>query len=133
MPVATMADTSLDALRFVLVQPRYGGNVGAAARVLKNFGFGRLDVVDPREGADHEEAIRMAVDAGDVLAAARTHATLDDALSGASTVIGTSSRAWPCAARLRWSSAARTTACPTPTSTAAPTWPTCRPPRRTPR
>jgi len=87
-----MNDTASHAIRFVFVEPRYGGNVGAAARVLKNFGFGRLDVVAPREGADHEDALRMAVDAADVLAAARTHATLDDALDGAATVVGTSRR-----------------------------------------
>ena len=87
-----MTFTPTQPIRFVLVEPRYGGNVGSAARVLKNFGFGRLDVVDPREGADHEEAVRMAVDAADVLAAARTHATLDDALDGAATVVGTSRR-----------------------------------------
>ena len=80
------------AFRFVLVEPRYGGNVGSAARVLKNFGFGRLDLVDPREGAGHDEAVRMAVDAADVLAAARTHAILDAALDGAATVVGTSRR-----------------------------------------
>jgi TrmH family RNA methyltransferase len=87
-----MSDTRLDGIRFVLVGPRYGGNVGTAARVMKNFGFGRLDVVDPREGTDHEEAIRMAVDAADVLEAAQTHATIDDALSGAAVVVGTSRR-----------------------------------------
>ena len=65
----------------------------AAARVPKNFGFGRLDVVAPREGSDHEEAIRMAVDAADVLAALRAPTrTLDDALLGAATVVGTSRR-----------------------------------------
>jgi len=78
--------------RFVLVEPRYAGNVGSTARVLKNFGFGRLDLVDPREGADHEEALRMAVDAADILSGARTHATLDAALDGAATVVGTSRR-----------------------------------------
>jgi tRNA/rRNA methyltransferase len=92
MPVETMPDTSRHPIRFVFVEPRYGGNVGAAARVLKNFGFDRLDLVDPREGTDHEEALRMAVDATDVLAAARTHKTLDDALAGAATVVGTSRR-----------------------------------------
>jgi len=76
----------------VLVEPRYGGNVGSAARAIKNFGFARLDLVDPREGPDHDEAIMMAVDAADVLAAAHTHATLDEALSGAATVVGTSRR-----------------------------------------
>jgi TrmH family RNA methyltransferase len=92
MPGETMSDTRRHAIRFVFVEPRYGGNVGAAARVLKNFGFGRLDVVAPREGTDHEEAVRMAVDAADVLAAARTHAYLDAALDGAATVVGTSRR-----------------------------------------
>ena len=87
-----MSDTTGHAIRFVLVEPRYGGNVGAAARVLKNFDFSNLDLVDPREGAEHEYAVRMAVDAGDVLASARTHATLDDALATAATVIGTSRR-----------------------------------------
>ena len=79
-------------IRFVFVEPRYGGNVGAAARVLKNFGFGRLDVVAPREGTDHEEAVRMAVDAADILRAALTHGTLDEALLGAATVVGASRR-----------------------------------------
>ena len=87
-----MSDMGRLPIRFVFVEPRYGGNVGAAARALKNFGFDRLEVVAPREGADHEEAIRMAVDAADVLKSARTHATLDDALDGAATVVGTSRR-----------------------------------------
>lgn len=87
-----MSDSLSHPVRFVLVEPRYGGNIGAAARVLKNFRFSRLDVVAPREGTDHEDAVRMAVDAADVLAQAQTHATLDDALSGAATVVGTSRR-----------------------------------------
>jgi len=87
-----MCDRRSHAIRFVLVAPRYGGNVGAAARVLKNFGFAQLDVVDPREGTGHEDAIRMAVDAADVLAAAKTHLTLDDALATSATVVGTSRR-----------------------------------------
>jgi TrmH family RNA methyltransferase len=92
MPGETMSDSRRHPVRFVFVEPRYGGNVGAAARVLKNFGFGRLDLVDPREGKDHEEAVRMAVDAADVLAAAKTHETLDQSLDGAATVVGTSRR-----------------------------------------
>jgi tRNA/rRNA methyltransferase len=87
-----MPDRSRHLIRFVLVEPRYGGNVGSAARALKNFGFTRLELVAPREGAEHEEAVRMAVDAGDVLAAAGTHPTLDRALDGTATVVGTSRR-----------------------------------------
>lgn len=87
-----MSFSPIQSIRFVLVEPRYGGNVGATARVLKNFGFARLVVVDPREGADHEEAVRMAVDAADVLAAAATHIALEGALDGAAVVVGTSRR-----------------------------------------
>lgn len=87
-----MPDITTPQVRFVLVEPRYGGNVGAAARVLKNFGFASLDLVDPREGADDEGAIRLAVDAADVLKAAQTHETLDGALASVATVIGTSRR-----------------------------------------
>jgi TrmH family RNA methyltransferase len=92
MPAEAMSERRENAIRFVFVEPRYGGNVGAAARVLKNFGFGRLDLVAPREGTEHEDAVRMAVDAADVLAATRTHASLDEALDGAATVVGTSRR-----------------------------------------
>jgi TrmH family RNA methyltransferase len=92
MPNTAMTSRLLQSIRFVLVEPRYGGNVGSAARALKNFGFGRLALVDPREGAAHEEAIRLAVDAADLLAAATTHATLHEALAGAATVVGTSRR-----------------------------------------
>src|SRR5262249_23697164 len=92
MPATLMPSAVPHSFRFILVEPRYGGNVGSAARALKNFGFGRLDLVDPRDGADHDEAVRMAVDAADLLEASRTHATLDAALEGAATVVGTSRR-----------------------------------------
>jgi tRNA/rRNA methyltransferase len=37
----------------VLVEPKYGGNVGSVARVMKNFGFSRLVLVKPPElGSD---------------------------------------------------------------------------------
>jgi len=32
---------------FVLVEPLYEGNVGFAARAIKNFGFSRLVLVNP--------------------------------------------------------------------------------------
>lgn len=81
-----------NSVRFVLVEPLYAGNVGSAARALKNFGFRRLVLVDPQEGPEREEAVRMAVDARDVLAAAATTPSLGEALDGASVVVGTSRR-----------------------------------------
>ena len=57
-----MPDTLSAAFRFVLVEPRFAGNIGSAARVLKNFGFGRLDIVSPRGGPIEDEAFRMALE-----------------------------------------------------------------------
>ena len=53
----------------VLVQPLYEGNVGFTARVMKNFGFTRLVLVDPCPLGD--DAIMRASHARDVLESAR--------------------------------------------------------------
>lgn len=79
-------------VRFVLVEPRVPGNVGAAARAIKNFGFDDLTLVSPRCDPACDEARFMAVDAVDVLDLARTAANLDDALDGIGTVVGTTRR-----------------------------------------
>ncbi len=81
-----------DRVRFVLVEPLAGGNIGSAARALKNLGFSRLELVRPQCDPLGPEATRMAVDAADVLQRAAVHDDLDGALAGAATVIGTSRR-----------------------------------------
>lgn len=40
--------SDLDSVRIILVRPEEAGNVGAAARVMKNFGLRHLVLVDPR-------------------------------------------------------------------------------------
>lgn len=87
-----MADERLAAVEFVLVEPRYPGNVGAAARIMKNLGFARLTLVAPFCSPADEEARRLAVDARDVLEGARIAPSLDAALAGIATVVGTSRR-----------------------------------------
>ena len=81
-----------DRVRFVLVHPQQGGNVGSAARAIKNFGFDRLDLVAPECRHLGREARMMSVDARDVLERATVHDTLDEALAQASTVVGTTRR-----------------------------------------
>ena len=84
--------TTFDAVRFVLVEPQLGENVGSSARALKNLGFGRLVVVSPECDPLGEDARRLARDAADLLDNARVVDDLDDALDGARSVIGTSRR-----------------------------------------
>ncbi|NLB01101.1 MAG: RNA methyltransferase [Methanomicrobiales archaeon] len=62
-------------ISIVLVEPLYEGNVGFAARVMKNFGFTRLILVNPCTLGD--DAIMRAAHARDVLDGAR-RMTIDE-------------------------------------------------------
>ena len=73
-------------VEFVLVQPLYEGNVGFAARAIKNFGFTRLVLVDPCPLGD--DAIARAGHARDVLESAK-RLTLSEVFSGSDCVIAT--------------------------------------------
>jgi tRNA/rRNA methyltransferase len=73
-------------IEVVLVNPVYEGNVGAVARVMKNFGYSELTLVNPCELGAFARA--MASHAQDVLDAARRK-TLEDVLVTSNLVIGT--------------------------------------------
>lgn len=81
----------LDCVQVVLLRSRWAANLGAVARAMKNFGLRRLILVDARIGS-WADAWRLAVQAGEVLAAATSHATLAPALAGARWVVATSDR-----------------------------------------
>jgi tRNA/rRNA methyltransferase len=70
----------------VLVNPIYDGNVGAVARVMKNFGYSQLALIEPCVLGSYARA--MASHAQDVLDSARI-TTLEDVLSASNLVIGT--------------------------------------------
>jgi TrmH family RNA methyltransferase len=78
-------------IRIVLVAPSHPGNIGAAARAMKNMGLGELVLVRPRE-FPHPEATARASGADDVLAGARVVASLAEALGGCGFVAATTSR-----------------------------------------
>lgn len=88
----------LDNIRIILVNPTHPGNVGAAARAMKNMGLNQLCLIEPRRYPSAEATAR-ASGADDVLAAARVCQSLEQAVSGCRLVIGTSARlrtiAWP--------------------------------------
>jgi TrmH family RNA methyltransferase len=78
-------------VRIVLVRPRRGGNVGSAARVMKNFGLAELVLVAPRTRVGAVGA-HMAVHANDVLGARRTVPDLATAVGDCVLVVGTAGR-----------------------------------------
>lgn len=71
----------------VLVAARNPLNIGAAARALRNFGFGRLRLVNPYQVA-YQEA-KSAVHAQDILKNAEEFDTLADAVADCTLVVGT--------------------------------------------
>src|SRR5271163_3311714 len=76
---------------FVLFRPQSPGNIGAAARAIKNMGFDDLRLVAPGT-LKSREAVAMAVHADDVLAHATVYPELADALADCSIAVGTTSR-----------------------------------------
>nr|WP_221799885.1 RNA methyltransferase [Oceanobacter mangrovi] len=88
----------LDAIDIVMVNTTHAGNIGAAARAMKNMGIGQLVLVDPIAAID-DEAIARASRADDVLHRVRIVATLEEAIADSALVVGTSARSrhipWP--------------------------------------
>ena len=77
--------------RFILINTSHPGNVGAAARAIKEMGFADLVLVQPRfaDVLSHNDALAMASSADDVLANARIVDTLEEALDGVTYVCAT--------------------------------------------
>ncbi|MGE8498310.1 MAG: tRNA (cytosine(32)/uridine(32)-2'-O)-methyltransferase TrmJ [Pseudomonas sp.] len=88
----------LQNIRVVLVNTSHPGNIGGAARAMKNMGLSRLVLVDPM-GFPSADAVARASGATDILDAAQVVGTLEEALVGCSLVLGTSARdrriPWP--------------------------------------
>lgn len=80
-----------DRITFCLVAPESPGNIGSAARALKNMGFSRLALVSPTDPRG-EESIRMAYRSREVLDEAELFPDLSAALSETGWVVGISGR-----------------------------------------
>lgn len=81
----------LSNIRIVLVQTFHPGNIGAAARALKNMGLSQLYLVQPRCFPDPEAESRAA-GAKDLLANAVVVDSVEEAIADCQLVIGTSAR-----------------------------------------
>ena len=85
-------------IRIVMVHTSHPGNIGAAARAMKNMCLSRLVLVSPQD-FPCAEATSRASGADDVLAAAEVVATLGEAVADCRVVIGASARLravpWP--------------------------------------
>lgn len=85
-------------IHVVMVETSHPGNIGAAARAMKNMGLSSMRLVKPKD-FPCAEATSRAAGADDILVKAEVFETLEDAVSDCSLVMGTSARprnlAWP--------------------------------------
>ena len=91
-------DNFLNTVKVVLVGTTHPGNIGAAARAIKNMGIFNLALVKPKEFPS-DIAIYRSKAAKDILENAEIYESLEDAIAGCELVVGTSARArsvpWP--------------------------------------
>ncbi|MDT8404051.1 RNA methyltransferase [Sulfuriflexus sp.] len=87
-------------IRIVLVNTSHPGNIGAAARAMKNMGLSQLYLVEPLSFPNADASAR-ASGADDLLARATVCQSLEAAVAGCSLVFGASARLrslpWPLA------------------------------------
>lgn len=76
----------------ILVKPQMGENIGAAARVMLNFGFTDLRIVAPRDGWPNPKAEDMSAGALDVIKNAKIYDNTADALEGITHLYATTAR-----------------------------------------
>ncbi len=89
--VATVEWIMRSAIRIVLIDTTHPGNIGAAARALKNMGLHDLALVRP-ENFPHADALARASGAVDVLQKAQVFARLEDAIGDCGLIVGASAR-----------------------------------------
>jgi tRNA/rRNA methyltransferase len=81
---------SLHNCRVVLVRPHYAGNVGAAARVMRNMGLSQLVLVDPVADLADRQAHQLSTHGEEILRRAGVVAKLGEAVADCVLVAGTS-------------------------------------------
>lgn len=87
-----MTQTQAQAPAIILARPQMGENIGAAARVMRNFGLTDMRIVSPRDGWPNEKADAMAAGAADVLQGARVTDDFTEAVGDLTLIFATTAR-----------------------------------------
>lgn len=74
----------------ILVRPQMGENIGACARVMKNFGLNEMRIISPRDGWPNVRAFELAAGADDIIEEAKIYENLEDAIQDIECLYATS-------------------------------------------
>ena len=77
---------------FILVKPQLGENIGACARSMKNFGFDKLHIVEPKINFPNHKAKATSVGAYDIINRAKVYNNVEDAVSKFNLIVSLSAR-----------------------------------------
>jgi len=77
---------------FILVNPQLGENIGACARSMKNFGFTKLHIVNPKINFPNHKAKATSVGAYDIINKAKVFDKIENAINPFNLVISLSAR-----------------------------------------
>jgi len=77
---------------FILVKPQLGENIGACARSMKNFGFNKLHIVEPKINFPNHKAKVTSVGAYDIINKAKVFNNVEDAINTFNLVFSLSAR-----------------------------------------
>ena len=77
---------------FILVKPQLGENIGACARSMKNFGFSKLHIVNPKFSFPNHKAKATSVGAYNIISKTKVFDKIENALNPFNLVISLSAR-----------------------------------------
>ena len=77
---------------FILVKPQLGENIGACARSMKNFGFNRLHIVEPKINFPNHKAKATSVGAYDIINKAKVFDNVEDSINSFNLIVSLSAR-----------------------------------------
>ena len=82
----------INSVGYLLVKPQLPENIGFCARALKNFGFKKLDIINPKEKWLNKKAIATSVGASDILQKTKVYSSLREAANNYDILYASSAR-----------------------------------------
>ena len=79
-------------ITFILHKPQLSENIGACARGIKNFGFNKLVLVDPKPLFPNDKILATSVGAKDIIKNSKIYKNLEKAIENTDIIIATSAR-----------------------------------------
>ena len=77
---------------FILHKPQLSENIGACARGMKNFGFNKLAIINPKPLFPNDKIIATSVGAKDIIKKSKVYSNLEKMIDKIDILIATSAR-----------------------------------------